>query len=56
MIDVHRLERILKLAPLPTPPPRSAPNVIPLARFLRPPSQYALPLASRDAETPEEKT
>ena len=57
MLDVHRLERMLKLAPPPstTPPPRGS-NVIPLARFLRPPSQYALPLASRDAEKPEEKT
>jgi transposase len=56
MLDVHRLERMLKLAPPPAPPPRSAPNVIPLARFLRPPSQYALPLASRETEKPEEKT
>lgn len=55
MIDVHRLERMLKLVPAPAPPPRSTPNLIPLARFLRPPSQYALPLASRDAEKPEEK-
>jgi hypothetical protein len=55
MIDVHRLERMLKLAPPPTPPP-PAPNVIPLARFLRPPSQYALPLASRETEKPEETT
>jgi transposase len=55
MIDVHRLERMLKLAPPPTPPPRSS-NVIPLARYLRPPSQYALPLASRETEKPEETT
>ncbi len=55
MLDVHRLERMLKLAPPPSPPPR-APNVIPLARFLRPSSQYALPLASRETEKPEEKT
>jgi len=55
MFDVHRLERMLKLAPPPSPPPR-APNVIPLARFLRPSSQYALPLASRETEKPEEKT
>ena len=54
MLDVHRLERMLKLAPPPSPPPR-APNVIPLARFLRPSSQYALPLASRETEKPEEK-
>jgi transposase len=55
MIDVHRLERMLKLAPPPTPPPPAL-NVIPLARFLRPPSQYALPLASRETEKPEETT
>ncbi len=55
MLDVHRLERMLKLAPPPSPPPR-APKVIPLARFLRPSTQYALPLASRETETPEEKT
>jgi hypothetical protein len=41
MLDVRRLERMVKLAlpPAPPPPPN---NVIPLARFLRPPSQYAL--------------
>lgn len=55
MFDVHRLERMLKLAPPPAPPPSSS-KVIPLARYLRPPSQYALPLASRDTENPEEKT
>ncbi len=54
MLDVHRLERMLKLAPPPAPPPPTA-KVIPLARFLRPPSQFALPLASRDAEKPEEE-
>jgi hypothetical protein len=44
MIDVRRLERMLRLGPprpAPTPPPA---KVIPLARFLRPASQYALPL------------
>lgn len=56
MFDVHRLERMLKLAPPPTPPPSSAAKVIPLARFLRPPSQYALPLASRETERPEKET
>jgi hypothetical protein len=30
-------------------------KVIPLARFLRPASQYALPLASREGLHPEEK-
>jgi hypothetical protein len=43
MLDVHRLKRMLELgqpAPLAAAPAR----VIPLARFLRPASQYALPL------------
>ena len=56
MFEVYRLERMVKLAlPVSPPPPARAGNVIPLARFLRPTSQYALPLASRDAEKPEEK-
>lgn len=56
MFDIYRLERMVKLAlPASPPPPARHGNVIPLARFLRPTSQYALPLASRDAETPEEK-
>jgi hypothetical protein len=48
MLDVHRLERMIKLgapAPAPAPSPVS-PKVIPLARHLRPVSQYALPLNS----------
>ena len=44
MIDVYRLERLVRIdARLETP----VAKVIPLARYLRPPSQYALPLASR---------
>jgi transposase len=54
MHDIHRLERMLKLG-RPTPKPRVLPaHVIPLARFLRPPSQYALPLASRERKNPNE--
>ncbi len=51
MLDVRRLERMLQRA---APPPlsRSA-QVIPLARYLRPASQYALPLASRERENIE---
>lgn len=43
MADVHRLERMLKLA---APPAAAAPpaKVIPLGRFLRPARDYALPL------------
>ena len=43
MLDVHRLKRMLEqgvVAPPATPPAR----VIPLARYLRPATQYALPL------------
>lgn len=56
MLDVHRLERMVKLGLPKNPAPASRPvsNVIPLARFLRPPSQYALPLASRERHHPEE--
>lgn len=44
MIDVHRLDRMLRLGPpRPTPPPPPSAKVIPLARYLRPASQYALP-------------
>ena len=45
MLDVHRLTRMLELGQV--PPVTSSPaRVILLARFLRPASQYALPLAS----------
>jgi transposase len=57
MLDVHRLERMVKLG-LPktqAPAPAAASNVIAIARFLRPASQYALPLASREGLHPEEK-
>ena len=43
MLDVHRLKRMLEqgiVAPAPAPPAR----VIPIARYLRPASQYKLPL------------
>ena len=46
MIDIYRLRKLLELAPsVPTSPPSRA-RVIPLARFLRPAEQYALPLAA----------
>jgi transposase len=54
MADVRRLERMVKLA-LPPEPPRPPSNVIPLARYLRPASQYALPLASRARSTEGEE-
>ena len=53
MLDVHRLKRMLEqgiVAPAPAPPAR----VIPIARYLRPASQYKLPLraASEGEESP----
>ena len=56
MHEVHRLERMVKLAAPPAEPQLPASNVVPLARYLRPASQYSLPLASRDRtnRNPEE--
>lgn len=51
MHDVHRLQRMLERA-APPPKPEVA-QVIPLARYLRPASQYALPLASSERELTE---
>jgi hypothetical protein len=51
MLDVRRLERMLERA---TPAPKPEPaQVIPLARYLRPTNQYALPLASCERENTE---
>jgi hypothetical protein len=51
MLDIHRLERMLKL-PLPAAAPPPA-TVIPIARYLRPSEQYALRFGGRgpDGET-----
>jgi len=51
MLDVRRLQRMLERAP-PAPKTEVA-QVIPLARYLRPSAQYALPLASRERELTE---
>ena len=49
MLDVHRLKRMLALG---QPSATAAPaRVIPLGRFLRPASQYALPLPVADRST-----
>jgi transposase len=53
MHDLHRLERMLKLAPPSPKPPQTKDNVVPLARYLRSPKQYSLPLASREKKNPE---
>lgn len=55
MHEVRRLERMLKIGRPPEARTVTTSNVVPLARFLRPASQYALPLASREEDAPEEK-
>jgi transposase len=47
MIDVHRLKRMLALGQASSASPTPA-RVMPLGRFLRPASQYALPLPAAD--------
>ena len=44
LLDVRRLQRMLEIASTTTPASTPAARVIPLARYLRPASQYALPL------------
>jgi hypothetical protein len=57
MVDVERLERMLKLAHAPpATAPEPAAQVIPLSRYLRPPGQYALSPASRGRDTEGEKS
>jgi hypothetical protein len=46
MLDVRRLQRMLEQAA--TPSTAASPAPLPSARFLRPASQYALPLAWRE--------
>jgi transposase len=51
LLDVRRLERMLALGVVTAPAPAAPARVLPLARYLRPATQYALPLAA--APTPE---
>jgi len=46
MLDVRRLTKMLEMAS-PPPAPLPSPKVVPLARYLRPASQFALPLANQ---------
>lgn len=48
MVDVRRLRRLLELAP-PTPEPNRN-KVVPIARYLRPATQYRLPLRPQPTE------
>ena len=52
MLDVHRLKRMLALGQAPSAAAAPA-RVIPLGRFLRPVSQYALPLPVADRSASE---
>jgi transposase len=53
MLDIHRLKRMLEQGVAP-PPPAPPARVIPLARYLRPATQYQLPL--RDAASEGEES
>jgi len=48
LLDVHRLTRMLELAGTTRTAAPAPPRVLPLARYLRPASQYALPLRPLD--------
>lgn len=54
LLDVRRLDRMLKNGAPPPAAPAEPSRVIPLCRYLRPPKQYALPFARRDEE-PQKK-
>jgi hypothetical protein len=57
MLDVRRVERMIRDAgPAVSVPAVASARVIPLARYLRPPKQYALPLEPPPdrPESPEE--
>jgi hypothetical protein len=47
MIDIYRLKKLLETA-LPGTSPAGPARVIPIARYLRPATQYALPIVHRD--------
>jgi hypothetical protein len=47
MLDVTRLRRMLEQAVKPRAEPKPRAQVIPIARYLREPSQYGLPLGRR---------
>jgi transposase len=49
MLSIRRLQRMIEVA-TPAPHPRPRQNVIPIARYLRDPKQYALPLGTKKGE------
>ncbi len=48
MHDIHRLTRMLADPRSPEPTPTASREAVPIARYLRPAAQYALPLASKE--------
>jgi hypothetical protein len=56
MLDVYRLADLVRLDTRLAPAPAPAAKVIPLARYLRPSTQYALPLARRERRNDEGDT
>lgn len=56
MYDVRRLQRIIETGATPPTPETRSPTVIPLARYLRPTSQYALPFPSSESTSPTSLT
>lgn len=50
MLDVTRLRRMLEQAAKPPTQPKPRARVIPIARYMRSPSQYALPLKERSQD------
>jgi transposase len=55
MLDVRRLTRMLEAAVAPSPAEAPLAKVIPIARHLRAPTQYALPLASGERRNPTDE-
>jgi transposase len=51
MVDIHRLRRLLEIAPAKPAPAPPSERVVPLARFQRPAKQFALSFSSKPEDT-----
>lgn len=56
LVDVRRLERMIQIAVQPEPTAPTAAKVIPLARYMRPASHYALPRSSSTRSKKKDNT
>ena len=56
LVDVVRLGRMLQLALEPATAAAPTAQIIPRARYLRPPGQYALPIAFRERDNEGQKS